>query len=290
MTQRERDRLVALLREGTIHPDDAFLRDLRAGVLELGLVPHNREEILWLRTLRMPEHAAFWAAAVEALAEVDSARRGTMALRDLPVAVSAKSHRPVLLALSDRELLRVVTGVVRGRRHYAQGSNIEGFAGRGSEDLATHLDRLTWGDAAAMVIALEALAVPEVVVHLFDYADRDHLDETTEYGGIIRLDAQGRFEVVEFPPRVRHHDRRFNAPQAMFDASYTAIFHFHFHAQAHVNRKYAGPGFGDSNYADNTRANCLVLTFIDRDTLNVDYYRHDRVVVDLGTITRPATP
>ena len=42
-----------------------------------------------------------------------------------------------------------------------------------------------------------------------------------------------------------------------------------------------------TSYADNTRANCLVLTSVGANTMNVDFYRHDRVVVDLGDI-RPA--
>ena len=51
------------------------------------------------------------------------------------------------------------------------------------------------------------------------------------------------------------------------------------------NGDHAGPGMGDKNYATNTRANCLVLTFINENTMNVDYYRHTDVVVDLGTIS-----
>jgi hypothetical protein len=30
-----------------------------------------------------------------------------------------------------------------------------------------------------------------------------------------------------------------------------------------------------------------VLTFIDRDTLNADFYRYGRVIVDLGEVKRP---
>jgi hypothetical protein len=40
-------------------------------------------------------------------------------------------------------------------------------------------------------------------------------------------------------------------------------------------------------YADNTRANCLVFTFVDENTMNLDFYRHDGVLVDLGVILRP---
>jgi hypothetical protein len=44
---------------------------------------------------------------------------------------------------------------------------------------------------------------------------------------------------------------------------------------------------GDFGYANSTRANCLVFTFIRRDTMNVDYYRHGPLVIDLGTVHRP---
>jgi hypothetical protein len=103
---------------------------------------------------------------------------------------------------------------------------------------------------------------------------------------VLALDKKGRFEVLEFKPKVRHHDRRFNASQDMFDAAYTALFHFHFHAQKLRNGDHAGPGMGDKNYANNTRANCLVFTFVDEDTLNVDFYRHGGIVIDLGTISK----
>ena len=42
----------------------------------------------------------------------------------------------------------------------------------------------------------------------------------------------------------------------------------------------------DMQTADRVRFNYLVFTFIDKDRLNVDYYQHGRVVVDLGTLKR----
>ena len=104
--------------------------------------------------------------------------------------------------------------------------------------------------------------------------------------GVMALDEKGRFEILEFPPRFRRHDNEFIASQAMLDAAYTALFHFHNHAQRYTNNDHAGPGIGDVQYADNTRANCLVFTFVNKDTLNVDFYRHDRVIVDLGEVKR----
>jgi hypothetical protein len=153
--------------------------------------------------------------------------------------------------------------------------------------LSSHRERLTWGDLLAISMAIDALEMPQVRQHLFHFADRDFVDETTEYGGILDLDESGRFNVREFPPRMRVHDRRFEAPQDMFDAGYTALFHFHYHVQKHRNGTHAGPGSGDMAYADNTRANCLVFTFVNENTLNVDFYRHDGVLVDLGVILRP---
>ena len=44
---------------------------------------------------------------------------------------------------------------------------------------------------------------------------------------------------------------------------------------------------GDLEYADETGANCLVFTYVKPDLLNVDFYRSDAVVVDLGTVQRP---
>jgi hypothetical protein len=117
--------------------------------------------------------------------------------------------------------------------------------------------------------------------------DRDVNDRGTEYGGILRLDDQGRIEAVEFTPRVRGSDVRFEASKEMFEAGYTGLSHFHFHAQSYDNGRYAGPHIGDFTYADATGVNGIVLCFIDSTTLNVDVYRRGRVVIDMGTIRRP---
>ena len=116
---------------------------------------------------------------------------------------------------------------------------------------------------------------------------RDLEDRTTEYGGLLFVKRDGSPEIVECIPRVKGSDVRFEAPQAMFDQGYTGLFHFHLHAQSYENERYAGPHIGDFSYADSTRANCLVFTFLRRRELNVDYYRHGPVVVDLGSVTRP---
>ena len=283
----ERQRLVDLLRQADIPADDLFLLDLRAAAVELSVFPSNREEILWARSLRDPSRRVFWNEASTAVAALPAHRRTELELRDLPILVAAHRHEPELLLADNDELYRMVDQYVRsGRRHIASRS-FEGSIGHYAQELFEHRRNLTWGDLVAMLMAVRAMQTPEVVAHLFDYADRDLNDKTTEYGGILQLDARGRFEVVEFPPRHREHDQKFNAPNEMFEAGYTALFHFHFHAQRYNNATYAGPGEGDLRYAEATRANCLVMTFISRGVMNVDFFRHGNVMVDLGEINRP---
>ena len=281
-----RDRLVGLLADAAVSPDDPMLIDLRAGATELGLVPRNREEILWMRKLRQPQRARFWSQAVQAVAQLPEARRRELELRAVPIVVAASIHDPWLLDASIETLQQRVREHIRASQVHINSRRFEGFPGTYGQRLSEHRDELTWGDLAAMLLAVRAMRTQPVVDHLFDYADRDHDDVSCEYGGVIGLDEQGRFELLEFPPRFRTADNRFDAPQAMMDAGYTTVFHFHNHAQEYRNTKHAGPGIGDLNYAENTRTNCLVFTFVSQDTLNVDFYRHGRVIVDLGEIKR----
>jgi hypothetical protein len=279
-----RERLVALLKEREPPADDAMLIDLHRGATELGIVPHNREEILWLRTLCTAAYADFWAEAQAASAQLDTARQAELELRDLPIVVSAARHAPELLSMRKSELMRLLDTELYGAQHYDRGSRYGDVTSSRGDRLRDWTDELRWGDCVAILIATRALKVPQVVDHLFDYAERDRNDKSTEYGGVIQLDAQGRFEVLEFPPRIRQHDRKFIASQAMLDSAYTALFHFHYHVQEFRNGENAGPGYGDLNFATNVRANCLVFTYVSQGRLNVDYYRHGRVVVDLGII------
>ncbi|MDP6692932.1 MAG: hypothetical protein QF444_01280 [Phycisphaerales bacterium] len=279
-----RDRLVSLLTGTEIPNEDFFLLDLQRASLELGILPANREEILWIREICKPEYADFWNEAVETLANLDPERRDSLEMRDIPIAVAVSRHWPALASEPTSSLVRSLEKSLEDRKHYFEYEG-GGNSSTLNELIRSHRNQLTWGDAIAIRIALAAIQVPEVKSHFFDYANRDLLDKTTEYGGVLELDNKGRFIIKEFEPKIRSHDRRFNATQEMFDSAYTSLFHFHFHAQKHRNGDHAGPGMGDKNYADNTRANCLVLTFVNSNTMNVDYYRHGHVVVDLGTMS-----
>jgi hypothetical protein len=121
------------------------------------------------------------------------------------------------------------------------------------------------------------------------YADSDRADKSTEYGGVIGFDTGVRFSLMEFPPRPgqRIADNRFIASIDMFDASDDALFHFHMHVQRYRNATYAGASAGDIDYAKHHGRSCLLFSFTDRQTLNVDYYQGNGATLDLGEIRRP---
>ncbi len=287
VAEGRRDVVVDLLENADVAENDGMFRDLREIASRTGIVPENREEILWARALCRPVNAGLLDAATEAVAGLSSDRRASLELRDLGVLVGAMRLDPALLQLDDAGLAEGLMAEIDpdGRRVYT--ADFTGFTGRHTERLREVRDKLDWGDLLALRVAVEAISLEPIRAHLFDHAERDLLDRTTEYGGVIGIDDRGRFEVLEFEPRTRSGDIRFEASQELFEAAYGGVFHFHHHAQKYDNRDYAGPHLGDFQYAESTRANCLVFTFIDSSTLNADYYRHDGVVVDLGQIERP---
>ncbi|MCH2161976.1 MAG: hypothetical protein MK085_08905 [Phycisphaerales bacterium] len=288
VAEGRQDQLRTLLAEAEAHPRDGMIQDLSRLASGVGVVPRNREEVLWARALCLPENREFLAEAEVAVSGLSQAKREQLEIRDLAMVVAASRHQPELLVADDDELYRLLDSHVRSRKRRIPSANFEGWGQHHSESLHDARKRITWGDLVGMLVIVEALQVPQVLDHIFDFAERDLQDRSTEFGGVLALDDQGRFELLEFAPRVRRSDKRFEAPQAMFDRAYTALAHFHNHAQSYENGQFAGPHMGDFTYAMNTRANCLVFTFLDSRTIDVDFYRHGNFVVDLGTIRRPS--
>ncbi|MSR44059.1 MAG: hypothetical protein EXS15_01700 [Phycisphaerales bacterium] len=282
----QRDRILALLADEQTATTDSFILDMRRSASDLGIIPRNREEILWIRALRTPAHRALWDAARAGVAQLPADVRASLEPRDIAIIVAAAKYSPHLLGRSRDDLFAEVSTRLRseGTRRYS--ASFEGYGTQLAETPRAHESEMRWGDCAAVLIALSALEEGTIRSHLFDIADRDQSDRLTEYGGLLRLDEHGRYELVEFSPQSRGSDVRYEASQKMFDAGYDALFHFHNHAQAYDNQRYAGPHLGDFHYADNTGVNALVFTFVDHNTLNADFYRHGQVVIDLGTVKR----
>lgn len=286
MKNGAQDRLRILLQDPEATKGDAMLIDLGRIARELGVLPVTREEILWARELCQAKREGFLEAAKAALAQMPESRRNSLEVRGIPVAVAVAARRPDLLTASDESMYEEIAARIKDRRKASP--DFTGYGSGYGEILYQHREKLVWADRAAMLLALDLFQEETLLRHLFEQADRDREDRSTEYGGVIAIDARTkRGELLEFAPRSKASDVRYESPQALFDALYTAPFHYHNHTQKYDNSDYAGPHLGDFSFADSTRCNGLVFTFLDSDSIDIDFYRHGQVVVDLGCVERP---
>ncbi len=267
--------------------DDTLLMALKRGADELGVVAATGEELAWLNRLSQEEHRTFWSTASGVVAVLRGNQQQGLALRHLAALVWASRHRPGWLATTRPELIAHIEGRLDGRvtnlRHGASTS--------GQRELFRYTkDGLRWADALVVAVTLEALDDVGLASEVFRQADLDHNDRSTEHGGVITGDDSAPvFYATHYPPRPaqRYGDNRFVASPEMITNSDDALLHYHFHASSLKHREYAGPSAGDTEYAALYRRGAVVFTFIDGDTLGVDYYQPDGVTVDLGEIARP---
>ncbi len=301
---RERDRLAAwgllcridkdttatrsILAADNEQTDDPMLRVLRRSANELKAVPKSDEQLRWLISLAGEEHAAVWSRAAQEIGGLSGEQLAGFELRHVAAVVWASGHEAAWLSLDRRGLLSALeTRLSEAETHQRVRNSNADFVRPAT--VKEHRDELAWGDALSALIASEFVHEASLYDAIFHFAHRDQLDRSTEYGGAIGFSDTSRFSMLEFPPRPaqRIADNRFVASIDLLDASDDALFHFHNHAQRFRNATYAGPSAGDIEYAAREGRGCLVFTFTDRDTLNVDYYQGNGVVLDLGEIRRP---
>jgi len=278
---------VSLLRDLPAEDVDPIVADIRAAAVDLGAIPETARQLEWLRDMRQPEHEAFWAEAAAAVASLPENRREGLQLRHAAALRWAAANRSDWFDLDRDALLQRLAGRLRGRvRHERTGGS--GFTGSRMERLATWRDDLVWADTVSLLIADAAARDPEIAADLFYQADADRLDRSCEHGGVLDATPDG-FVALGFTPRPaqRLGDRRFIASPEMLERGATALFHYHFHANRLRNADYAGPSEGDLVYANDFGRACLVFTFVDADTLAVDYYQPGGARIDLGEIARP---
>ena len=144
--------LVELVNSPDLVGDDPMLGDLRAAINDLGVLPRNKEEILWIRELSKDRYADYWARMSESLARLDESRRRSLATRELPLVVAAERHRPDLLELDRSALYDLLARQIdsSGPRYSA---DFSGWQIKITERLSDVRDQVTWGDLAAMVLA-----------------------------------------------------------------------------------------------------------------------------------------
>ncbi|MCB9848889.1 MAG: hypothetical protein H6814_10795 [Phycisphaeraceae bacterium] len=270
-------------------PGDPLLADLQSAARDLGAIPLTTEQLDWVEDLRKPEYAEFWSRARKLIAALTPEQREGFELRHAAGVLWASQHRSDWLAASRRELLDQLERDIQDRRHTRRTDGYTDAMAAPRETIEQWRRDLVWGDALLLCIADEAVRDPRIVRELFEQADHDQRDESTEHGGVLDADPDGGFVALSYPPRPaqRAGDNRFVASPELLHAGAAALFHYHFHAQSHNNGDYAGPGSGDLEYAKRFGRTCIVLTFISRNSLGVDCYQPDGARIDLGAISRP---
>lgn len=272
---------------GTLAPrdNDPLIGALSAAATDLRAVPQTAEQLEWLASMR--EHEDFWNECREAIASLDPEQLDRFELRHASAVRWAARRRPQWLAASRAELLSELRDRLSTRRVFQRYS---GYAeGQAPEErYERNADRLSWGDALLLLIADEAIHDRDVLAALFEQADADRRDTSTEYGGVLDASGEG-FAATLHPPRPaqRVGDNRFVASPELMAEGVTALFHYHFHASRGSMRDYAGPGEGDDAYARTLGRSCIVFTALAGDSLNADYYQPDGAVIDLGEVRRP---
>lgn len=272
------DRLMA------IEANDPLVVDLQASARDLGIIPDNLETVTWLQVLRL--NPAFWEKAKTSMATLRPQQKRGMKLRHIATVTYLADKAPDVLKLTHVELYERVRARDRSQKHYLKSTTFDGGAVDYPQSLHDWKTKLAWGDLAAIHAATMWMNDPGVVEQWFKQAHADHKDTTTEYGGLMLPNKNGRAYPQLYKPVTRLSDRKFVAPKTMIFDAYTALAHYHYHAQSTTNQKHAGPGRGDMKFAARHQNNNFVLTFIDEDRLNVDYYQAPGIVVDLGTVER----
>lgn len=260
-----------------------MVADLKRGLAELGVLPTNREGLTWLMHLADPSRRPLWDRMKAVVAALPREKRAGLELRHLEPLLVAGDAR---LAMDRAALSRRVSTRVAPRQHALLSPTFDGQAKDYPQQLYEWEPKLTWADLLVLDVLLDAIENANVRKTLFEQADADQRDTTTEFGGLLAQTGTAA-EYRAFPTRTRRHDRIYLAPPELIEAVYTGLAHVHFHAQEHRNSQFAGPGRGDQEFAERLNFNNLVFTFIDRDNLNVDYYHHGGVVIDLGMVRRP---
>ncbi len=258
--------------------------DLKAAARDLHALPRTREGVLRLSYIRDPRRADFWAKAKARVAQLGDAQKVGLELRHMPALIALGDD---VLAMSRAALVSDLHVRLSAAEHHLKGPSYDGGASDHPQLLRLSLDRLVWADLATVHLLTGLLNDRDAVAALFQHADQDHEDRTTEFGGVLGYDTDRRkFTVTPYTPLMRRHDLTFIPSQQMIEHVYTSVAHYHFHAREYKHSEWAGPGQGDLRMADRIEVTAIVLTFIDRDRLNLDYYQPGKVVVDVGTMRR----
>jgi len=272
---------------------DPVVRAMRRCRTELGCVPITGDELKWLLTLAddsRPGNSAWWAQAAAAVKLVPEANRAGLHMCHVEPIRWAAENQPSWLAASREVLLGELSQCLNDRTHRRRTIDANQFRQPLPNRLGDWESHMRWGDVLAVLVVDKAIHAPTIGPSLFQQAELDQRDTSTEFGGFLESLPQpaGAFRARMFPPRPgqRSGDTRFVASDDLIASADHALAVYHFHVQRWHNEDYAGPSKDDLIFAARSGRTCVVFTSINQDTLNADYYQPDGVTLDLGDLTR----
>lgn len=278
-------RIRALIDDSSADVQRTFLAAIRRVAPAVDVLPKDRLGVAQLMHMVLVYDQAQW---------LDWSRWRERHHADGPASLALR-HLP---AISNRDLLRDDWSRSRWLSHIEKRLVGRRFVSRGEgagddivvqqrpERFADHAHALGLADLIVLDHLLNAMNDPAFRGVAFDLAEADRLDETTEFGGAVVWDTQGKPVLKPFAPLLRRHDQAYIASTSCLEAVYRGLAHVHFHAQQYDTAVWAGPGQGDLDFVEAHQVNAIVLTFIDRDTLNLDVAMPGGVIIDLGCMTR----
>jgi hypothetical protein len=293
---------------------------LQRSFAQLGAIPLTGEQLTWVQRMREQGPATrvggpnetWWDQALAAVAARGEALRPRWALHHIEPARAAQTTNPALLSSTRAQLVALVTQRLAKRERFERAPEGSAEFGTTSERFSDNQDKLATADLLAIIVVDDALATLGLATELWNQAQRDMDDRSTEHGGLIIADwsapqspsfqspsfqspsfqspsAESPIPWLTKPFRPaaaqRASDNTFAASQQMIDASTLALAHYHFHAQRTRNARYAGPSPGDAQYAARHGCLCLIFTPVAQGRLNADLLFPSGVAIDLGVLT-----
>jgi len=258
---------------------------LKRFVPALDVLPGDRVAVAQMMVLSV----AYDDGQVDAWASFRASQQGkgpaVLGLRHLPAITHRDTTRD---AWTRQQWLGHIHKRLAGRRHASRGDGVpdDAVISKRPDRFGDHIEQLGIADLIVLDQLLDAMANPRFVRVAFELAEADRLDTTTEFGGALMWGKRGEVTLQPFDPLLRRHDQAYLASTPCMEAVYLGLAHVHLHAQCYDNAAWAGPGKGDLDFADSQHANGVVLTYLDRNTLNVDAYFPGNIIIDLGCVTR----
>lgn len=259
-----------------------LIDDLQRAAEVLDVLPHSSRTVLWL-IYDLSVAKKMWNRAAKTVRSLSADQRRGLALGHIP----ALAHlRQAVIAIRPEALYSAVRKRLSVQAHQQRDGRVtDDFYSAALQKISVQNSALCWGDVVRIDELQNAMDKPAFLQRIFAQADADYQDKTSEHGGVITW-LDGQLLPAAFAPAANGNDRRFIASKKLIENLYTGLAHYHFHVQKYTNGAWAGPGEGDLNFAWRFEIGAVVFTFINQNTLNVDYYQPGNVVIDLGMIKR----